>query len=137
MFEVKRFTNQELPWPTVGPLFCAREVHRELGTAVTTDKSYTWFLAFKDGNLAGFAAVEAKAGKAMLRHAYVLPQYRGNGVYRLLLEAREAFVAQNPSLMLMETTAAPDSYKALKAAGWADHRQRGKYVVMHKEVRRE
>lgn len=137
MFEVEQYKHEALPWGNgIGELFCSRDVHRELGTAVISEHGYTWFIAMTRGKLAGFAAVEEKGTKAIFRHAYVLPSYRGQGVYTLLLNAREGFVQNNLDLMLMETTAAPDSYQKLKSADWSDHRQRGKYMVMHKEVRR-
>lgn len=136
MFKIEQFNHNDLPWSNgVGELFCSRQVHRELGTAVTTDENHTWFFAMEDSAVVGFAAVEQKKDKAIFRHAYTLPSHRGQGVYGHLLKARERFVMGLRDVVLMETTAAPDSHPKLKSAGWHDYRQRGKYVVMHKEVR--
>lgn len=134
MFDITVVGHDEIPWDLVGPLFCSRVVHRELGIAVTTSPEHVWFLAFSGENVAGFAAVEHKKSKAIFRHAYVVSAYRDKGLYALLLEKRERYIFSKNKPCLMETVASQNSAGWLQKQGWIEQRRRGKYCVMHKEV---
>lgn len=48
-----------------------------------------WFVIYKEGNLAGFGALEPMHDTAgRLKCDYILPQYRGQGLYDYLVKIR-------------------------------------------------
>jgi GNAT superfamily N-acetyltransferase len=69
-----------------------------------TLRNTTWWLAYVDGKIAGFAGLkvfrEGTHKMGFLERAGVLPEYRGQGIQRLLIdvrdrEARRQMVDQN------------------------------------------
>jgi GNAT superfamily N-acetyltransferase len=109
------------------PFFASRAVRRELGIALSSEDSYVWFIAYIDDVVAGFAALDVKGTE--LRHAYIVPEHRGKGIYTQLLDARLK-KARELGLHTLKCVAAPDSVAILQKAGFAESGNRGKYTIM-------
>ena len=122
-------------WRLAGRFFADARVRRELGRPMTSAPGYVWWLAFENGAVAGWAALEPlPRQRAELRHAYVLPQYRRNGIYRALLQARIEYARDRYTRL--ETTATANSQPQLERVGFVIHSKRGRYARLHLILRR-
>jgi GNAT superfamily N-acetyltransferase len=68
-----------------------RSVHKELGSAVWSDPDHKWWLAYvtnSDVNPVGMCAAVNKGRYYQFCHDYVLPEFRGHGIYNRLFTAR-------------------------------------------------
>ena len=127
--EIKQYAHGEGDfWCKMGPFFASRQVRNELGIAMSSDESYTWFVAFNGDEVVGFAAVEITGGTAVLRHAYVNPANRANGIYAKMLEAR--MVSGKGRASLIKVTANVDSIEHLRGHGFTAVSTRGQYTNM-------
>ena len=120
-------------WRRIGRYFADRKIRRDLGGPMSSDDTYTWWIAEKDGAVAGFAAIEAGKSAMILRHSYVLAPHRGNGVYAALLAARIAF-AKAAAAKLIRTTATSMSLPKLLKAGFTAISDRGQYTVVERAL---
>lgn len=112
------------------PNLVSHEVRRELGVAISSTPEYIWFLAYDGEYLAAFAALEP--GKiAQLRHAYVLPRYRQQGLYRKLFDLRMA-KAREIGAKAIRTIAAPSTAIIFKRYGFRLVQERGRYKIYEK-----
>ena len=75
------------------------------------NRKFEFFMAFVDGKPVGAAGIMRRPKSAYLMGGAVLPEYRGRGIYRALIEARLARLrAENVELVTTqpkESTAAP------------------------------
>lgn len=119
-------------WDRLGPYFASREVERELGVSMTSDESHTWWLAFDNGNLVGFAAAERlKNGINILRHAWVEPEWREEGVYGALVDQRlEDLTSAGETDFRVTVT--DDGIERYKDRGFEKARTRGQYTVLER-----
>lgn len=84
-------TNEDQAfYQLVGPWLSRRHVAQELGSPVWDDDGKTWWVAMRDGSLAGFAAARPKGKGVEFCSAWVRPEYRGQGIYRCLFTERLA-----------------------------------------------
>jgi GNAT superfamily N-acetyltransferase len=109
----------------MGPFLARREIVADLGGHLWDDDDKTWFIATSADRktVYGFCAARPAArGRTAYLSAYVLPDYRRQGVYRQLWDARrERF----PGPAQATCTAA--SLPLYLAAGWTVSGQRGAY----------
>lgn len=88
-------------YSTLGPFLAKREIAKELGSPTWDDDGVQWFVAKrfvarKGSIVLGFCALKQDGDKAELRSSYVRPEYRNEGVYTALFEARLAAI-QKPA----------------------------------------
>jgi len=120
-------------WQLMGPHLVSNAVRKELGMAISSDLSYTWFLAVEDGKCIGFCAAKEinsatyfKGPGLEFRHRYVDPSHRGNGVGKKLMEARLKFAeGRNVKAVVI-----PDSQSTYEKLGFKKVFQRGQYPLM-------
>lgn len=133
-FELRTFGPGERPddfWQLAGPVFGDAQAQRELGGPFTDDALTTWVIALDTaGALAGLASVREEKNVALLDHAYVRPEHRGQGIHGLLLQERIARTTA-PKVRVM---ANPNSLTALLKLGFMASGKRGKYVVMEADA---
>lgn len=97
-FVVLTMTNKTPKfYSTLGPYLARREIAKELGAPVWDDDDLAWFVAKrfvarKGSIVLGFCALEQDGEIAELRSSYVRPEYRKDGVYTALFEARLAAI---------------------------------------------
>jgi len=61
-----------------------KEPQMELGYQIYSDSKHTWYLAYENDLLIGFCASVNKGNHFSFSHDYVLPEFRGGGVYLAL-----------------------------------------------------
>lgn len=131
--KIKRYKHGEGDfWNLMGPFFASAAVRRELEIAMSSDENYIWFLALDGGAVIGFAALEMNGEVAILRHAYVVPERRANGIYVKILAARLDYAKTRASLL--KVTADPEMTETLKAQGFEVVSHRGKFSMLELRV---
>lgn len=121
-------------WQRMGPFLVSAAVRRELGVPITSDEETEWWLAIgEDDRTIGFAAARRRKDVCELRHAYVIPEARGKGVYRRLCEARlEA--CRNSNSRVARCTVNEKSLPIYLELGFKPVSTRGQYTTVEKEL---
>jgi hypothetical protein len=65
-----------------------KNVYKELGYPIFSDKNHTWYLLYLDNILTGFCASVFKGKHYSFNHDYILKKYRGMGYYKVLFNKR-------------------------------------------------
>jgi GNAT superfamily N-acetyltransferase len=113
-------------YPMLGPFLARRAIAQEMGGPLWDDDGMQWFVALSpEGKVLGFAALRQKAGRIEFDSAFVLPAWRGQGIYRQLLEARFAACPAGATLRALTTSKSVD---ALVRRGFTIRRYRGQYA---------
>lgn len=122
-------------WYRMGPFLASAAVRRELGAAISSDESTTWWLAVDDdGRTLGFVAARRRGKVWEFRHDYVVPEARGKDVYRTLFRARlEACSQSGPAIA--KATVNARSLPMYQEHGFVPVSQRGQYTVVQKELK--
>jgi len=76
-------------YPLIGPCLASRAVFRDLGEQPWDDPGKTWWAAIAGGKLAGFAASADAGTHLSWCSAYVMPPWRGKGVWLALAAERD------------------------------------------------
>jgi len=128
--EIKQYQHGEGDfWQRMGEQFASPVVRRELGRAMTSVPEYVWWVALEDDQVVGFAALAPQHDdSAELRHAYVMPEHRGQGLYCKLLEARIEYGREH--FARLYTVATDASKPGLEAHGFVEIGKRGRYTRM-------
>lgn len=119
----------------LGPFFCSAEVRRELGTPITSDDSYAWFVALDGEAVAGWTSLHWSADRktARLGDSYVCPPYRRRKLYTALFEAREK-EAEVSGVTSVHGVANECSLPVFERHGFRVVKYRGKYPYVAKEL---
>lgn len=127
--EIVQMTNAEPQfYPLIGPFLARRAIVKEMGGyPLWDDDAMTWFVALRrdDQQVRGFAALRVQRGVYWLDNTYVLPQWRGQGIYRRLLAERLAACPLGATLRAVCTSKSVD---ALLRRGFTVRRQRGQWT---------
>ena len=119
-------------WERLGPYFASRDVERELGVSLTSDESHTWWLAFDNGSLVGFAAAERlKNGTNILRHAWIEPEWRGEGIHEELVDRRLEDLTEAGETDF-RVTVTDDGIERYQNRGFEEARTRGQYTILER-----
>jgi GNAT superfamily N-acetyltransferase len=84
----------------IAPLALSRRTQKELGCSVWSDADHVWFVAYdkdNDINPVGMCATIGKGSYYQCCHDFVMPIYRGEGVYKMLFEKRFNWMAGFPA----------------------------------------
>lgn len=116
-------------YAAVGPFLASHEARRE-GVAIMHQPGKTWVVALVDGLPVGCGAVFLPEGdQAELASAYVLPEFRHQGVYRRLLLARTE-IANAAGKTRIVATCTPASAAILGRLGFVPIGESGGYTTM-------
>jgi|GEM_PF-5984899 len=79
----------------IGPFLARRTVVREIGGPIWDDDGMRWFIVLAHKTVVGFAALRDRTDSQKQHivefdNAYVVPTYREQGIYHLLIMARLA-----------------------------------------------
>lgn len=123
----RRLTREDPEfYQLLGPFLSRREIVRELGYPVWDDDGKVWYVAQEDGRVVGFAALRRDNGKTILTSAYVVPERRRQGIYRLLFDARlrEALAPGT----VIEAVVTPQATGMFEQRGFERVGMRGRYT---------
>jgi GNAT superfamily N-acetyltransferase len=113
----------------IGPFLARRSIEKEVGGRMYDDDGKTWFLATINAKVVGFCAGIPRRQDVHFVSAYVLPDYRGKGVYRKLCDARDAFFAGKPA----RVTCKKENLKHLRSLGFKLKRKKGEtFYELHR-----
>jgi ribosomal protein S18 acetylase RimI-like enzyme len=130
ILKVTRITNKDDNfYPLLGPFLSRRDIVSELGSPVWDDEGKEWFVVKRGRKVAGFAAVRTVGKHVSLVSAYVIPAFRGQGLYRELIEARLDAI-NVVTTQDIRATATEAAVHALTAAGFKPVGTRGSYTQM-------
>lgn len=79
----------------------AEKLADSLGKTKTTS---FYILRNAEGETLGFCGIQFYSHKAIFKNDYVLPQYRKNGLWRVMFDYREWIVRSKPSIKTIEAT---------------------------------
>lgn len=117
----------------LGSLFDSKDVKKAFGRPVGNDDTYTWVVAMDGDAVAGFSAIRiAKNGNAELRHTYVLPAYRCQGIARHMTDLR-LDIAKAEGAKLIRTTI--DPARLAKYPGFVEDIRKGKWMIIKKVLK--
>lgn len=116
-------------YAALGPFLASHEARRE-GVAIAHQPGKMWVIALVDGLPVGCGAVFLPEGdQAELASAYVLPEYRHQGVYRRLLLARTE-IANAAGKTRIIATCTPASAAILARLGFIAIGESAGYTTM-------
>ena len=107
----------------LGPFLARRSIEKEIGSKIYDDDNKIWFVAKKDKDVIGFAAVI----KNNVCSSYILPQYRKIGIFTKIL----LYIINN--YKKLKTVANQNSYKIFLKNGFIVKRKKGSFYVMERE----
>lgn len=120
--------DKRLFFSYMGEFFASKKIRAELGDCMSSDDSYTWWIAKNsDDEVMGFCAAEIKK-IITLKHAYVLPEHRHLKLYNKLMSARMKYLKRQKKVM--KVVASPDSVGVLSKRGFVKTGERGRYTLM-------
>jgi len=121
---VKTMTNEHPDfYRLAGPFLSRREIVKELGGPIWDEDGKLWFFAMRKGKVAGFATMTVKGQINVFQEAYVLPEYRGQGIHADLIDARITHCQPGSTIETLIFNKSVDEYKA---RGFAVKREVGK-----------
>jgi hypothetical protein len=120
-------------WTALGPYFCDRAVHRELGGPIYSTIGTTWLVGRDvSGQVIGFVSMRGNGKVTWLDYAYVVPASRGKGVFTCL-SADRGRLAKDSKLPL-RTVVRQIRWKHYRERGWKIESKRGSWIYAVKEV---
>ena len=115
-------------YPLIGPFLARREIALEVGSPLWDEPGKHWLVALRDGRVVGLCAWLRQRHHVRLLSAYVVPEYRRQGVYAALFASRlEAVGAID-----LRSTVTPASLGTFLRAGFRIDRRRGRYAFVHR-----
>ncbi len=108
------------------------EIRKELPYLINS-RDMVWFLAFKGEELVGFAAVDLRRSRVVLKNHYVYPEHRKNGVFKRLLAASLDYAARW-KLPITVAVAGENTITTYRRLGFKEERRTKNYIFMRKEA---
>lgn len=108
------------------------EIRKELPYLINS-RDMVWFLAFKGEELVGFAAVDPRRSRAILKNHYVYPEHRKNGVFKKLLAASLDYVSRW-KLPITVAVAGENTLTTYRRLGFREERRTKNYIFMRREA---
>lgn len=95
-YTVKTYTNHEEDfWAKMGRFFAFRDYAQEMGGwQFYTKPGSIWFVLYDCDNVAGFCSIIQERNHIYFDNMYVLKEYRGKGLSRMLWDQRMAYARQ-------------------------------------------
>lgn len=126
---LRRMTNSSQAfYGTLGPFLSRRHIVKELGGPIWDDDGKQWWATLLGGKVAGFAAASDNERRVTFQSAYVLPEYRRQGIYRTLFYARmEAFPGRQ-----IRAVCTAASLPLFLGNGFTAAYKRGSYTEVHR-----
>ena len=121
--------NKKYFYSHMGQFFASKEIANELGNSIYNNDNYMWWVAFNElKEVIGFCAAESNEKNIILKHAYIIPLYRGIGLYAELLNIRLEYLKKEGKTLKI-TVKSTIAHK-LQKQGFQKKGQRGQYTLM-------
>jgi len=120
-------------WGYTGWFFASRIVEKELGSKMHYDNNMTWVIAINNDDCVGISCIQTKKGYALFKHSYVLPLYRGCGIYKELVAKRLQYAKEN-NISIIKTYCTDMSKGVLELFGFVQGGNRGRYSTMELKI---
>lgn len=118
----------------LGPFFGSRDVAKALGGIPYDDINKRWVVAIDKNKCVAISAYIIKKDIAELKSSYVLPEYRGKGIYTALLVKRLNTI-KNKKTHKIKCTATGMSKNILEKEGFVCVGNIGKYYKMEYKIK--
>ena len=93
---------------------------------MSSDENSYWVVAFDRGKVVGFSSLKTK--RKLLAHAYVLPEYREQGICDQMIKTRLE-LAKEQGLNEVQIVIRPERLPHYEAYGFKKRYERGRYYV--------
>jgi len=126
---IKRITNKDKDFYNImGPMLSKRQIVKELGNNVWDDDGKIWYVAMINKKVCGFVAALEQSKNVLFCSDYILPEYRGQGIYELLFAARLSDFKNS----VITSTITDASMRTYLSNGFVETGTRGKYHVVRR-----
>lgn len=129
------YTNHEGDFFTrMGKFFAFRIYAQEMGGwQFYTKPGSVWFVAINETNeVMGFCSIIQEKNHVYFDNMYVLREFRGNGVSRLLFDARLEY-AKTMKQQIRVITDTPIQVRRYRECGFEEYGMRGRYIKFRKD----
>lgn len=134
MPEIKTIKHSKELFCLIGEYFASAAIRKIFDEPMTSDESYTWFLAIDGDTVQGFAAVRiTPKSVGELNYCYVLPEYRGNGIATNLLNHRIEFL-KSLGINTAESIIVDARLETFTGLGFEKVGSRGRYIRIRKSL---
>lgn len=116
-------------WGYAGKFFALRSVEKEMGSPIHHDDGMIWVICIDKNDCVGIGGLLPKNNYAELKHAYVIPQARGRGIYHKILEIRLDII-RDMDYNLIRTRCTDMSKRTLERFGFNKVGAVGRYSKM-------
>jgi GNAT superfamily N-acetyltransferase len=117
-------------WVALGPFLTSRDVNKDLGGPIYSSEGVTWLIAYDGAQVVGFCSLRVVSGVAWHDYDYVVPSYRGKGVFSSLASARSEIEKGLPLRAVIRES----RWANYETRGWAIKSRRGSWLTVSKEA---
>lgn len=121
----------------MGRFFASRQIRKELEEPLSDDKNFRWLLVYKGYEIVGFACLNLenleKRGEGWLTFAYILEDYRHNGLHSVLFQER-LNLAKNFNVKVLRGVANEKSFELFVKQGFEIQQRKGKFTYFKKDL---
>lgn len=128
--KIKKYVHgQDDFWQVMGPMFASEKVYKaQDGYPMFSDPSTTWYLAFDQGKLIGWIAIQLKAKRLDIRFQYISPD--SSDILQHLINR----CVEDNAEEVIETVEFKDRVTPYLQNGFIKRQNRGKkYSVLRRE----
>jgi GNAT superfamily N-acetyltransferase len=115
----------------MGPYFADRKIIKELDNQLYNDENITWFLYMGGNKLKGFLSIEHKKDHNYIDNFYILPDYRGIGIGKELLDKA---VEYSKGWEMRAITRNEFAFNLFSQHDFISYRKNGRYYYLKKSI---
>ena len=116
----------------IGKYFAERKYRNEMPYMINKDGK-VWFVAMKNDEVIGFAAIYIENKKGMIESNYVEEKHRNNGVFTKLIEKMMDYIGGKVDILEIATNKEYLIDFWIKR-GFGESRKKGSYQYLTKEI---
>lgn len=118
----------------IAPFAMNQKILREFdGYSIVTGEDYVWFLVFKDRQLVAWASLRTQKNKIKFIYAYVIPEFRKQGIHKELIFKRIDW-CENNGYKIIEVDCLKTSLNNYKKIGFKEVKTFSKWHKLEFEI---